>query len=168
MEDARHKRRVDQLITNHDAYLRGLARKLCRAHVDPDDLVQDLFEKLMRSQPLPDIVNERAWLGRVMHNLFVDRLRRQLARREDPIERVVEAPPDERVWWESLTEDAVRAAMTTLPPEQRETFELFAFEGQSYEAIANRLGIAKATVGTRILRARLRIREILVAKEVSR
>jgi RNA polymerase sigma-70 factor (ECF subfamily) len=41
------------------------------------------------------------------------------------------------------------------------TFELFAFEGRSYDDIAAALGIAKATVGTRILRARQKLRELL-------
>ena len=39
---------------------------------------------------------------------------------------------------------------------------MFAFDGKSYDEIAVAQGIAKATVGTRILSARLRIREILV------
>ena len=72
---------------------------------------------------------------------------------------------DDRAWWESLTEESVRAQLQRLPVDQRRTFELFAFEGKTYDQIATQLGIAKATVGTRILRARLRIREVLVAAE---
>lgn len=166
MEDARHRRRVEQLNLRHDVYLRGLARKLCRAHIDPDDLIQDLLEKLMRTQPLPEVENERAWLARILHNLFIDKLRRHQARREDLGEDEPAAPVTDQVaWWEALGEDAVRAAANQLSPEQRTTFELFAFEGKSYDQIAAQLRIAKATVGTRILRARLRLRELLTAQE---
>jgi RNA polymerase sigma-70 factor (ECF subfamily) len=38
---------------------------------------------------------------------------------------------------------------------------MFAFDGKSYLEIAESQGIQKATVGTRILRARQRIRELL-------
>lgn len=162
IEDARRKRQLEHLTLNHGSYLRGLARKLCRSQLDPDDLVQDVFEKTLRS-PIPDGANERAWLARVMQNLFIDKLRRRDAKREDltgePPELV--AREGERPWWETLTEDEVRAACRKLPDEQRAAFELFAFDGRSYDEIAADQKIAKATVGTRILRARQKIRDLL-------
>jgi RNA polymerase sigma-70 factor (ECF subfamily) len=169
LDDARRRQQRERLTHEHGTYLRGLARKLCRSQLDPEDLVQDVFEKTLRS-PIPSGANERAWLARVMHNLFIDRLRRREARREDPsatIEDLGAPGPgqgEDRLWWETLTEDDVRAQVARLPEEQRTTFELFAFGGASYDDIAARLGIAKGTVGTRILRARQKIREQL-AKE---
>jgi RNA polymerase sigma-70 factor (ECF subfamily) len=166
LEVARQRRQLEAMAREHGPYLRGLARRLCRAQLDPDDLVQDVLERALRAAP-PAGANERAWLGRVMHNLFIDKLRRRAARREDPSSAMIEEvspASDELPWWISLTEADVRAQLARLPEEQRVTFELFAFAGASYDEIAARLGIAKATVGTRILRARQRIREQL-AKE---
>ena len=155
------RQELDQLSREHGAYLRALARKLCRSQLDPDDLVQDVFEKAMRSV-MPEGANQRAWLSRVLHNLFIDKIRRRNVRREDALETDPAQPvAEEREWWESLTEREVRAKLAELPAEQRETFELFAFGGKSYDEIAKQLGIAKNTVGTRILRARQRIRELL-------
>jgi RNA polymerase sigma-70 factor (ECF subfamily) len=161
------RRALVELTREHGPYLHGLARKLCRAQLDPDDLVQDVLERTLRS-PIPPGANARAWLARVMHNLFIDRLRRRQARREELTDTVEEvgagvlpAQLEERAWWEAITEDEVRAQVARLPEEQRTTFELFAFAGASYDDIAARLGIAKATVGTRILRARQKLREQL-------
>lgn len=168
LDDVRRRKRVDELTQAHSAYLRELARKLCRNLLDPDDLMQDLFEKAIRApDTIPQDVNERAWLSRVMHNLFIDKLRRQAARREEPIEAAASpaAPVDERAWWERLTAEQVRAKLAYLPEDQRITFELFAFEGRSYDEIVAQLGIAKATVGTRILRARQRLRVLLAEAE---
>ena len=50
------------------------------------------------------------------------------------------------------------------PEEQRITFELFAFHGKSYDEIAAKLKIAKNTVGTRIMRARSKLRELFTAE----
>lgn len=162
LNEARNRKQLDHLTREHGAYLRGLARKLCRSQLDPEDLVQDVLEKTLRS-PIPPGANDRAWLARVMHNLFIDKIRRRQARREDLTDSVEEvgAPADDRLWWETITEDEVRAQVARLPEEQRATFELFAFAGASYDEIAARLKIAKATVGTRILRARQKIREQL-------
>ena len=161
IEDARRRRELAELTKAHGGYLRGLAGKLCRSQLDPDDLVQDVLEKTLKT-PIPDGANARAWLARVLHNLFIDKLRRKHARREDLVADPSEAPSrEERAWWEDLTEDAVRAQLANLPADQRATFELFVFDGKSYDEIAAELRIAKATVGTRILRARQKLRDLL-------
>jgi RNA polymerase sigma-70 factor (ECF subfamily) len=161
IEDARRQRQLDELTGAHGAYLRGLAGKLCRAQLDPDDLVQDVLEKTLR-HPIPDGANERRWLAKVMHNLFIDKLRRRQTLREEPLEAVPAATiMDDRPWWLSISDEDVRAAVARLPEEQRVTFELFAFDKKTYDEIAAQLQIAKATVGTRILRARQKLRDLL-------
>lgn len=163
LEGAQLRKRAEELSRRHGDYLRELARRLCRGHVDPEDLVQDVFEKTVRSPgAIPAGANERAWLSRVLHNLFIDRLRRKSARREEPMSGdPVAAQGDDAAWWESITADDIRAQLARLPDDQRITFELFAFHGKSYDEIAATLGIAKPTVGTRILRARLKLRALL-------
>lgn len=165
LDDARRRQKLAELTRLHRSYLEALARRMCRNQLDPDDLVQDVFEKTMRSaRPIPDGANERAWLTRVLHNLFIDKLRRRNARREDPLDEPIELPVEPRAWWHALTVDEIRATLARLPEDQRMTFELFAFEGRSYDDIAAALGIAKATVGTRILRARQKLRELLTVE----
>jgi RNA polymerase sigma-70 factor (ECF subfamily) len=148
------------LSVAHGEYLRGLARRLCRDLSDPDDLVQDTLVRALSSN-IPEGANVRAWLSRVMQNRFIDLVRRRDARREAPLEDVPALPAAAELWWQSLSSEDVLRALERLPDEQRVVFRMFAFEGKSYTEIAAAQGIAKATVGTRILRARLRIREIL-------
>ncbi len=164
LDEVRKRKRIEDITREHGDYLRGLARKLCRTQLDPEDLLQDLFERVLRSE-MPEGANERAWISRILHNLFIDKLRRRAARPEEPVEvDPPAAPADERAWWEMLTADQVRAKLSQLPEEQRATFELFAFQGKSYDEIAAQLKIAKNTVGTRILRARMRLRELFTAE----
>lgn len=96
-----------------------------------------------------------------MHNLFIDWIRRRDARREDALTDVAVGVESSDAWWLSLTAEDVLRVLDQLPDEQRTAFKMFAFDGKSYEEIAAAQRIAKATVGTRILRARMRIREIL-------
>lgn len=164
LDDVRRRKRIEEITREHGDYLRALARKLCRTQLDPDDLVQDVFERVLRSE-MPAGANERAWMSRVMNNLFIDKLRRRAARPEEQVVAEPAAPPrDEQAWWEALTEAEVRAKLGLLPEDQRVTFELFAFQGKSYDEIAATLKIAKNTVGTRILRARMRLRELFTTE----
>jgi RNA polymerase sigma-70 factor (ECF subfamily) len=150
---------IDALVRDHGPHLARLARRLCGNSIDADDLVQDVFEKTLR-HPIPAGANARAWLARVLRNRFIDRLRRTAVRREEPIDdRDVACEPA------APTTDtgAIAAELARLPPLQRETLELFALHDRTYDEIAARLGIAKATVGTRILRARRTIALALAA-----
>lgn len=143
----------------HGTYLHRLARRLCRPPLDPEDLVQDVFVRALRASSLPDPEAARAWLSRILYNMFIDRLRRQRIRHE----QLVDDPPDlagseTPAWWEALGEPQIRAELARLSDAQRTTFELFSFHDKSYRAIARELGIAMATVGTRVLRARETLR----------
>lgn len=164
LAEVRDRRRLDELTRAHQATLLAVARKLCRSSFDPDDLVQDvLLKTVAHFDRLPADVNHVAWMTRVMHNLFIDQVRRRSARPDQPIDEAqVAAPlPEGRAWWEALDADDIRAALPRLPDELRSTFELFAFDGLSYKDIAARLGVPVATVGTRVLRARRRLRVAL-------
>jgi RNA polymerase sigma-70 factor (ECF subfamily) len=136
---------------------------LCRGQFDAADLVQDvLLRTLSHHDRLPEGVNHRAWMAQVMKNLFIDQVRRRNPVRADVDPSAVPATiPDEPAWWQSLDAEHVRAALAELPDDQREVFDRFAFRGESYQQIADALGIPKATVGTRILRARRRLKELL-------
>ena len=62
----------------------------------------------------------------------------------------------------------MRAQLHTLPPALAAPLRMYTVERASYRAIADRLGIPVATVGTRILRARQRLRTRLAALERDR
>jgi RNA polymerase sigma-70 factor (ECF subfamily) len=164
------RRRLSQVSKEHGAYLRDLSQRLCRGQFDADDLVQDvLVSAALQLHKLPADTNLIAWLTRVMKNRFIDRCRRKqtgvVATPATPIdeERIAARINDPEEWWEKLDADDIRARLGELPTELREAFELFAFRDRSYQEIAAELGIPKATVGTRILRARQRLRILLLA-----
>lgn len=165
-EDAWRRQKADDLFRAHGEFLRRLAARLCRSAFDPDDLVQDVLERTVSNVHtlLPEH-DHRAWMARVMRNLFIDRLRRRSAApAESALEEETPAPPPPpREWWEGLDADDIRARTAELPEELRGAFELFMFEGCSYADIAARLGVPKMTVGTRILRARRRLKQLFLA-----
>jgi len=158
------RQKFDAFAREHGGFLRGLAMKLCRAQFDPQDLVQDVLERAWNHFDDVPPANPRAWLARVMHNLFIDWTRkRSSAPKPVAIEDVplAAAPPAPRDWWDEVTPEDVRAKVELLGEELRDAFVLHAFEDCSYIVIAERLNIPKATVGTRLLRARRKLKRLL-------
>jgi RNA polymerase sigma-70 factor, ECF subfamily len=149
----------------HLPELRARATRLSRSASDADDLVQQTLEKALRcSAGLRLHTNPRAWLLRTMFNLFVD-VRRQKARMRSLnalVEGRLAAPaPYEPCPWEMIGEGEVWQAIEDLPAYQREVLHLTAREGRSYREVSESLGVPSATVGTRLLRARQRVRTLL-------
>ena len=160
-------RRFEEAVRVHQSLLTRLAGRLCRSDADARDLVQDTFERALRAwHRLPDDANVRAWLVTILNNLFLDRCRR--ARRAPLLEGsgpiAVDQPSPETSApqpWANVTTEQVRAAVCELDGEFRRAYELH-LAGRSYRQIAGELGIPTSTVGTRLLRARLKLKHILL------
>jgi RNA polymerase sigma-70 factor, ECF subfamily len=159
----------DALAMAHLPALRARAVQLCRGHGDPDDIVQDALMRafVARAQmKQPDRV--RGWLLTIVTNTFLDSLRRRRSRPGEvalDIDPPMPDPdPQDHTAWADLDLDDVRAAVSYLPDDVRDTYRMFALDGCDYTHIAHALGVPKATVGTRILRARKRLRQLLLAQ----
>ena len=160
-------RRLDALVREHQEALYAFALKLCGEANDARDLVQDVFEKVLRADASQPRENERAWMFTVLHHLFIDRYRKKArgprhSSLDDVDVAAVEPPPPPA--WVDLSVDQVRVAMRSLEPEFAEVYELHALQGLGYSAIAARLGVPSSTVGTRIMRARKKLRALLSAQ----
>jgi RNA polymerase sigma-70 factor (ECF subfamily) len=158
-----------RVLTEQLPVLRAVARNLVRNATEVEDLVQDVFEKALRSLDRIDLAaNPRGWMVTILHNLHIDRCRQRARMRphvpcdEVPI-AVVPEDSDVPVWSAITTED-VRRAAANLPDDLREVYVMFALEGRSYIEVADQLGIPKATVGTRLSRARARLKQLLTAQ----
>lgn len=148
--------------------LRAVARNLVRNSVEVEDLVQDVYERALQRLDRIDLTaNPRGWMVTVLHNLHIDRCRaRARMKPHVPHDEIPLAMPEEREApiWAAITTDDVRGAAAELPPELRDVYQMFALDGRSYTEIAETLGIPKATVGTRLSRARARLKDLLMAK----
>ena len=159
-----------RVLTEQLPVVRAVARNLVRNATEVEDLVQDVFEKALRSIDRIDLAgNPRGWMVTILHNLHIDRCRQRARMRPhvpcDDLPIAVPAATDEgeAPIWSAITTDDVRRAAANLPDDLREVYVMFALEGRSYIEVADALGIPKATVGTRLSRARARLKQLLIA-----
>jgi RNA polymerase sigma-70 factor (ECF subfamily) len=159
-------RRLDGLVREHQSALYAFALKLCGDASDARDLVQDTFERALRADA-EGRTNDRAWLFTVLHNLFIDRYRRRT--REPRLASIDEvdiaaSEPTPLPLWAGVTLEQLQAALGQLDPEFREVYRMHALDGLGYAEIAARLHTPISTVGTRIMRARRKLKALLLAQ----
>jgi RNA polymerase sigma-70 factor (ECF subfamily) len=141
--------------------LRRYARALLRDGERGEDLLQDCLERaLSRRHLFLRPRNLRAWLFRIMRNLYLNN-RRTAHRRPEDIgldAAGVRAIPADQI--PNLEVAETLAAFDKLPLEQREPLLLVVVEGYSYREAARVLGVPAGTVMSRIARAREQLREL--------
>lgn len=163
----------EELVREYRPFLLGLARKLCGGKgVDPEDLVQETFERAFREYERLSRTPEaplRGWLCATLVHRFLDLCRKR--KREmtalpelQAIQPESTRSPEDRYerLWKSFSEERFRAAVQKLKPKHREVYELHA-TGLRYREIAQRLGVPLGSVGFWLSQAREALREMLEA-----
>jgi RNA polymerase sigma-70 factor, ECF subfamily len=140
--------------------LRRYSRALTRDTQRADDLVQDtLVRALMKQDRWEPGTNLRAWLFTLMHNQYVNNVRR--ANREagtidiDDVSSSLVATTDPTA---SRQLYELERALGQLAAEQREVILLVGLEGFSYEDAAKILAVPVGTVRSRLSRGRESLR----------
>ena len=142
--------------------LRARARFLVRDAAAADDLVHDVLERALSARDRFLVgSNLKAWALRVMRNLVIDAHRRRAPLALPRI--LTDTTEDRRGEVEILSMDDIKQAMSSLERADRDIFSRAYVEEQSYQQIAEALGMPISTVGTRLWRARNRLRPALAA-----
>jgi len=140
--------------------LRRFARGLTGVADQADDLVQAACERaLTRIDQWQPGTRLDSWMFRIVQTIWLDDRRAVKVRtgegRIDPEMAEDELAFDGGRGLEAhMTYEAVRAAMATLPEDQRAVLVLVCVEGQSYKEAAAALDIPIGTVMSRLARAR--------------
>jgi RNA polymerase sigma-70 factor, ECF subfamily len=168
-ETARRASCVPDLLCSLHDELVARARWLAGNGHDGWDLFQDTALRALNHATKGREEKNRAWLIKIMNNLFIDRCRAsqtrtRLLRSAMPASDTVlspyeEVPPEEA--WDRLTPHTLSDAIGRLSEDARLVFKLHA-DGLPYLEIARRLNVRVSTVGTRLHRARRALREMLL------
>ena len=145
--------------------LRRYARALTRNSTAADDLVQDSLERGLAKRHLwrPE-TNLRAWLFTIMHNQYVNQVRRSV--REGRVVSIGDGEPlvsGEASQGKHLELRDLDRALVQLSDEQRSVILLVGLEDMSYQAVADVVRIPIGTVRSRLSRGRLMLRQLMNA-----
>jgi RNA polymerase sigma-70 factor (ECF subfamily) len=159
---SRHEDFVKALVAQLPG-LRRYAMALAGNAALADDLVQDSIEKALRqSGQLRELALLSRWLRRILHNLYIDELRRRRGKgsQADIMDfadhPALSLPADDS----AQGRDFLRA-MNALNFEHRQILLLVGLEDMSYREIAEELNVPIGTVMSRLARARERLRGLM-------
>ena len=140
-------------------WLAAYFRRRVRNDVDVDDLIQDVFARLVARDSAAPVQHLAGYLASTAASVLADQMRRRTARRFDdhvPFEpeRHGEADFDpERLLTGREDLDAAAAALLALPERTRTVFLLRRLEGYKHQDIGTHLGISVSAVEKHMARA---------------
>jgi RNA polymerase sigma-70 factor, ECF subfamily len=164
----------DELVNRYEKKIFRLTMNITRNREDAEDAMQDAFMKAFSHL---DRFHEDSrfytWLVRIAANEALMRLRKRRPNQfslDEPIESEDDFIPQQIEDWGPSPEqrfaqtemrDILRGVIEELPPDFRVVFLLRDVEGLSTEETAETVGISEAAVKSRLLRARLKLRQKL-------
>lgn len=145
----------------HERELRGFLARRLGDRAAADDMLHDVFIRAMREGlGFCRLENPRAWLFRVARNAAIDRER--LVRPTSQLHDRMRAPEPESEPVEKLQECLGRN-LSRLSENDREAIRRCDLEGMRQADFAAETGLSLAATKSRLLRARARLRELLVS-----
>jgi RNA polymerase sigma-70 factor, ECF subfamily len=162
------------LFRRHARAVRNIAYRILRNESEADDLMQEVFLHIFRKAALFDAArgNARSWIFHLAYNRAFDRRDYLNSRHfyscqdlEVAAHRLTD-PRDETAFHEQSIEGILGKSMTEkfnarLTVEQRETIQLFFFEGYALKEIAQRTGRSLVNVRNHYYRGLDRLRKFV-------
>lgn len=165
----------EKLVTEYEKAVYAIAQRMTGNTEDAADMTQETFIKAYNSlSSFRGDSKFSVWLYRIANNVCLDFLRSKSRRptvslstedddgEETQLDIADESQSPELLLESSLTRDAVRRGLDSLPPDYKQILLLREIQGLSYEEIAAALGIESGTVKSRIFRARKRLCTFLI------
>ena len=168
--------RIAEVIKREQLRLRNFIRRRVADPRDVEDILQDVFYKLVEANRLlMPIEHVTGWLFRVARNRIIDLFRKTKPESfgdrfgaDDEDEELLfedllpspDAGPDAQYARKALL-DELELAIDELPKEQRDVFVAHELEGRSFESIAGETGVSVNTLLSRKRYAVLRLRQKL-------
>ena len=165
----------EKLVTEYEKAVYAIAQRMTGNAEDAADMTQETFIKAYNSlSSFRGDSKFSVWLYRIANNVCLDFLRSKSRRptvslstedddgEETQLDIADESQSPELLLESSLTRDAVRRGLDSLPPDYKQILLLREIQGLSYEEIAAALGIESGTVKSRIFRARTRLCTFLI------
>lgn len=159
---------IGELLSRYTLRLLGVGMKYLKDEDEAKDMVQQVFEKVLREVGNYKIENFGGWLYRIAQNYSISLLRSQVKTVDAENMRYVasERDLDPEAHWNTVNrEDRLQEALKRLKEDQRICVSLFFLEKKSYQEIAAEHGFDIKQVKSNIQNGKRNLRLIMETLE---
>ncbi len=160
---------VSAQIVPFEAELRHWLRSVSKGAFEVDDLIQDIYYRLLKLQSVDHIGEPRAYLYQMARNIIIDQMRRKAIVRIDTVQSLDDlagfdqSPSPERVALARAELKWVLGLIANLPDRCKDVFKLRKIYGLSQAETARSLRISENVVEKETMRG-LQLISAMVAK----
>lgn len=152
-----------QLYEQYSKAMYNICLRMMNNVQDAEDMLQESFYQVFKN-----IENYRgeatigAWIKRIVINKCLNQLKKKnpVFVEADNLEFLEEEPLDEQNF--TYTVENIKKAIEKLPDGYRIVLSLYLFENYSHKEIADQLNISLSTAKTQYMRAKKKVREMVV------
>ena len=168
--------RLEGVYTEYHRYIYHLCLKLTRNTAEAEDLMQEVWVKVVRYESnVEEVEHIKSWLTTITMNTFRDRYRKKIRRSKYQMNQpetldvpILDLVPNNDISIEELMEreiitKLVQEKMNELDGIYQKTLWYFYMDQYSLLEISNLMKVSIGTVKSRLFRAKARLKEILLA-----
>lgn len=169
----------EELMYQYEKKVYNVALRVFKNPEDAKDISQDVFIKIYKNLDKFDNKSSfSTWIYRITTNTCIDELRKRKGKETVSIDNDIEddegrfkrefadnePTPEEKVISKEGESEIIKS-MNTLSDEHRTIIVMRDIEGLSYTEISEIIGVSIGTVKSRISRARLQLKNIILKRE---
>ncbi|MER1999364.1 MAG: sigma-70 family RNA polymerase sigma factor [Lysinibacillus sp.] len=157
---------LEEYIEQYGDYLYRIAFIYMKDQHAAEEVVQDVFMKLYETRQFEGKSSLKTYLTRMTINTCYDYLRKWKARKNQLLDYVLKREhAAEQVVLALQERDEIVESILKLPLKYREVILLYYYDDLTTAEVAALLKVPESTVGTRLQRARQKLKQILPAIE---
>jgi len=165
---ARRERWAQELLyKEYYPTMKPLCQRYATNKEDALDIMHEGFIKVFKNihkyQPGTSI---NAWMKRIMINTAIDFYRKAVRRRTEDLDTAYHVSAKDPTAINLLAAEEIIQCLQKLSPSYRAIFNLYILEGYSHREIAEKLGISESTSRSNLVKARAKLKGLLLAKSV--
>lgn len=156
-----------KLYEDHYSIMYPICLRYSKDEDEALDILHEGFIKVFRHIGKYTVgTSLKAWIKRIMVNTSIDYYRKTTRRRVEDIDNAKSVKASGADAISEMAAKEIISALQSLSPAYRSVFNLYVIEGYAHKEVAARLNISESTSRSNLVKARSKLKKILLAKGV--
>jgi len=155
-----------KLYEDNYGLMMSLAMRYANSSEDALDILHESFVKVFKNIHKYQLgTSVSAWIRRILINTAIDFYRKDVKRKTEDLEEAYYLSSDIPDAISEMSSEEILKALQQLPNSYRSVFNLYVIEGYSHREISQMLDINESTCRSNLVKARTKLKNILLASD---